>query len=106
MEVKNILKKAAKGALTGARKYAGIAVSSIVGGAVAGATVGPIKDGEDPQQYACNLAGHAAVYSAVVYCAGSTTLNILKERKLSKEIEELQRELKELENKGGDSHEA
>lgn len=93
MDVKKIIRKTGETALICAQKYGGVLASSIVGGAVAGAAIGPIAEGEDPQQYACKLAGHAAVYSTVVYCAGSTTLNFLKERKLFKEIEKLETEL-------------
>ena len=93
MNTKTILKTAGKLTIVGIQKYGASIIAASVGAFVGGAVVGPIKEGEDPQQYACRLAGNAAAGSAVAYCIGSTVMGAVKERNLRKEIKKLETEL-------------
>lgn len=113
MDTKAILKKTGKVAVVAVQKYGASIIAASVGAFVGGLTTGPIKEGEDPQQYACRLAGSAAAGSAVAYCVGSSVMGAVKERNLRKEINKLETELESAKasnvlasEEGGDNHEA
>lgn len=111
MEAKTMLKKVGKVAVVGIQKYGASIIAASVGAFIGGAVVGPIKEGEDPQQYACRLAGNAAAGSALAYCVGSTVMGTIHNKNLRKEIKKLETELETkvtnvASEEGGDENEA
>lgn len=93
MEAKTILKKAGKIALTGVQTYGACIIAASVGGFLGALATGPIGEGDDPQEYACRLAGSTAAGSALAYCIGSNVMGAVNDRNLRKEIKKLETEL-------------
>lgn len=113
MDAKKILKKCGDAALTCVVKYSDVIVAGTVGGFIGGFVTGPIREGDDPQEYAYRLGANSAVGTAFAYCVGSTVMGSIHERNLKKKIQKLETELEAAKasdvltsEEGGDSNEA
>lgn len=114
MDAKKILKKTGNILLAGMETYGSCIIAASVGGFLGALATGPIAEGDDPQEYACKLAGSTAAGSALAYCIGSNVMGAVHERNLRKKIQKLETELEAAKasdaalasEEGGDNHEA
>lgn len=113
MNIKNIAKKSGNLLISAAAKYGDIIIAGTVGGFIGGFVTGPIREGDDPQEYAYRLGANSAVGTAFAYCVGSTVMGSIHERNLKKKIQKLETELEAAKasdvltsEEGGDSNEA